>query len=290
MAAWVAVIALMVALGACSRDIASGESTEGLQLDSIASEARSYPASLEVAYSGIPAGDSAGYAADGRKLVVTANLRVRLTDVESGDAELNGIMDKYDAYSASITVHENRRRYSLRVPSPSYASCLADLKQMGKTLSYSEETEDVTARYYDLESRLGTQRELLKTFQSYLAKAASIDEIMTVERHIAELQSEIDRAGSQFKGLSNRIEYAAIELELLGPESAQTRDKPTVGERAAGLFRAFADYASIVMLVLLGIVIYGTSSVLIIALLYWLLLGKIGLLKKVWRLAGGKRT
>jgi hypothetical protein len=43
------------------------------------------------------------------------------------------------------------------------------------------------------------------------------------------------------------------------------------------------------MLALLGIVIYGTPSVLLTILLYWLLLGKIGLLKKLWRLAGGKK-
>jgi hypothetical protein len=253
---------------------------------------RDYSAPLEAVDSGIPAGESD--VADGRTLVVTANLRIRLVDLERGDAEVNGILGKYNAYSASTAADENRRRYSLRVPSPSYASCLVDLKLMGKTLgktlSYSEGTEDVTARYYDLESRLGTQRELLKTFQSYLAKAASIDEIMTVERRIAELQREIDQTGSQFKGLSNRIEYAVIDLELQGPESAQTYDNPTLGERIAGLFRAFTDYASVVAVASLGIVVYGTPSVLIVALLYWLLLGKIGLLKKLWRLAGGKRT
>jgi hypothetical protein len=288
--------------------MASGGSTEGLEevyLDaersgtrlsgtqaSFASAAQTYATPLEAAYSGIPAEESG--VADGRKLVVTANLHIRLVNLERGDAEVNGILDKYNAYSASTAAYENGRRYSLRVPSPSYASCLADLKRMGKTLgktlSYSEGTEDVTARYYDLESRLGTHRELLKTFQSYLAKATSIDEIMTVERRIAELQREIDQTGSQFKGLSNQIEYAIIDLELQGPESAQTYDKPTLGERVAGLFRVFTDYTSIVAVASLGVVVYGTPSVLIVALLYWLLLGKIGLLKKLWRLAGGKRT
>lgn len=284
-AACATVIALAAATGGCSRKMAAADAGNAVSM------ARDYTTAdyrEESAVQGLDAATDGAY--DGRKLVVTANLRVRVADVESGDAELNGIMDKYNAYSASVMASENRRRYSLRVPSPSYASCLANLKRMGKTLSYSEETEDVTARYYDLESRLGTQRELLKTFQSYLAKATSIDEIMTVERRIAELQSEIDRAGSQFKGLSNQIEYASIELELVGPESAQSYGKPTAGERAAGLFRSFTDYASIVMLALLGAVIYGTPSVLLAALLYWLLLGKIGLLKKLWRLAGGKKT
>ncbi|MDR0708061.1 MAG: DUF4349 domain-containing protein, partial [Treponema sp.] len=223
-AAVAAVIALTAAIGVitggCSRKMAAyaADSAAGAAQDYTAAAYRDMPAEeraaqeIDAAPDGAYSGAVIGGRDSGRKLVVTANLRVRMADVESGEAELNGIMDKYDAYSASVVAHENRRRYSLRVPSPSYASCLADLKRMGKTLSYSEETEDVTARYYDLESRLDTRRELLKTFQSYLAKAASIEEIMTVERRIAELQSEIDRVSSQFKGLSNQIEYAVIEL------------------------------------------------------------------------------
>jgi uncharacterized coiled-coil protein SlyX len=229
-------------------------------------------------------------ATDGtRKLAVTANLRVRLSDLEKGEADLNGILAAYNAYSSSTSAQENWRRYTIRVPSDAYTACFADLKNMGKILSYSEETEDVTERYYDLESRLATQRELIKTFQAYLGKAATIDDIMTVERRIAELQSEIDNTGSQFRALSRRIDYAAIELELRGPESTRSYSKPAIGELVARLFRTFTDYASGVVLVLLGIVIYGVPSVLIVALLYWLLLGKIGLLKKLWRIAGEKK-
>jgi hypothetical protein len=233
--------------------------------------------------------EAAASAASGsRKLIVTAALRVRFSDLKKGETELNGILAAYNAYSASTSAQENRRRYTIRVPSGSYAACLADLKNMGNLLSYSEETEDAAARYYDLESRLTTQRELLKTFQAYLGKAASIDDIMTVERRIAELQREIDDTGSQFRSLSYRIDYAAIELDLWGPESARAYGKPSIGERVAGLFRVFTDYASVVALVLLGIVIYGTPSVLVLALLYWLLLGKIGLLRTLRRLVGEK--
>jgi hypothetical protein len=42
--------------------------------------------------------------------------------------------------------------------------------------------------------------------------------------------------------------------------------------------------------VLVGIVIYGIPVILGAALLFWLLFGRIGLLKKLWRLAAGKNT
>lgn len=221
-----------------------------------------------------------------RKLIVTAHLRIRLIDLEDGENNLREIIAQYSAYTAFASIYENRQNYTIRVSSGEYQSCLADLKNMGKALFYSEKTEDITVSYYDLENRLDTQRKLLSTFQAYLGKAASIDEIMTVERRIAELQNEIDHTGSQFKSLSHQVDYATIELELLSSEFAQNSDRQTIGEKIANLFHSFGDYVSVVLLIMLGLVIYGIPSILILFLLYWLLLGKIGLLKKLWKVVG----
>jgi hypothetical protein len=229
-------------------------------------------------------------ATDARKLVSKASLSLRLTDFNAAEKTLDELLQKYSAYTASARVYENSRGYTLKVPSPSYAPFVAGLKTMGKQLYYSESTEDVTTTYYDLESRLETQRALMKTFQSYLTKANTIDEIMTVERRIAELQSEIDRTGSRFRNLSNLVDYATVELELEGPQSVSSLGKTTLGERFASLFRAFGDYASTVLVILTGIAVYGIPSVLLLALLYWLLLGKIGLLKKLFSLASDKKS
>jgi hypothetical protein len=227
---------------------------------------------------------------DERKLVSKASLSLRLTDFDGAEKALDELLQKYSAYTASARMYENSRWYTLKVPSPSYAPFVAGLKTLGKQLSYSESTEDVTTTYYDLESRLETQRALMKTFQSYLTKANTIDEIMTVERRIAELQSEIDRTGSRFRNLLNLVDYATVVLELEGPQSVSLSGKTTLGERFASLFRAFGDYASTVLVILTGIAVYGITSVLLLALLYWLLLGKIGLLKKLFSLASDKKT
>jgi hypothetical protein len=225
-----------------------------------------------------------------RKLVSTASLSLRLADLEAGEKQLAQCMETYNTWAAATHIYENSRLYTLKVPAASYKTLLAELIRMGNILSYSENTEDVTLRYYDLESRLETQRELLKTFQAYLSKAGSIEEILSVETRIAELQGEIERTGTQFRSLAHLVDYATIELQLAGPLSTPSYGRPSIGDRIGALFSHFGDYASTIMVLLVGVVIYGLPSLALLLALYWLLLGRIGLLKKAWRLFSGRKA
>jgi hypothetical protein len=221
-----------------------------------------------------------------RKLVKRADLRIRVEDPAASDKALRAVMEKYGAYSASTTIQEITRDYTIRVPSAYYEVLLADLEGMGKILYKSENAEDVTVRFYDLEGRLETKRELLKTYRSYLSRAANIDEILSVESRIADLESEIDRTGKELRTLAGLVDYSTVELELAGP--AALGSSPGLGERITELFGSFGDFASAALLVIIGIVIFGIPLLLAAALFFWLLFGRIGLLKRLWRLVMGK--
>ena len=223
-----------------------------------------------------------------RKLIKRMELRIRVDDLTETEKPLMDLMEKYSAWTASTGIFENSRNYSIRVPSASYDAMLAELTALGRMLYRTEYAEDVTLRYYDLESRLATRRELLRTYQSYLARANNIDEIMTVESRIADLQMEIERTGTQFRNLASLVDYSTINLEITGPVSGSSYSRPTLGDKLKELFGAFGDVASTALVVLLGIIIYGAPAVLIIILLFWVLFGRIGLLKQLWRLAAGK--
>jgi hypothetical protein len=224
-----------------------------------------------------------------RKLVKQANINIRVENLETADASINALMTKHGAYAASTVIDENSRSYSIRVPSPAYDVFLREMDGMGRTLHRSENVEDVTLRYYDLEGRLATKKELLKTYQSYLGKAKNIEEILSVESRIADLQYEIDGTGKELRALANRVDYAAIELYVGGPVSDTPYRGPSAGERISELFRNFGKFIVSAAVVLTGAVIYGIPVLLLLVFLYWLLLGRIGLLKKLWRAAAGKK-
>ncbi|MDR0623023.1 MAG: DUF4349 domain-containing protein [Treponema sp.] len=224
-----------------------------------------------------------------RKLVYRASISVRVQEPEKAGAALTALMDQYGAYASSVNIRENSRYYTLRVPAASYPALLSALDGMGRLLHRSESAEDVTLRYYDLEGRLATKRELLKTYRSYLERAENIEELLSVEAKIAGLEDDIDGTGKELRTLAGMVDYATVDLEIQGPENIPAYAAPTLGERIGGLFGAFGDFFSTVLVILLGIVVYGIPSLLILALLFWVLLGRIGLVKKLWRLAAGKK-
>jgi hypothetical protein len=224
-----------------------------------------------------------------RKIVRHANVRVRVENLETAEISINDLMEKYGAYAASTSADENSRRYTIRVPSAVYKDFLAGTAVMGKVINRSESADDVTLRYYDLEGRLDTNKELLKTFQSYLGKAKNIEEILSVERRIAELQSEIDSTGKDLRRLANDVDYSTVELTVLGPAALVLYQYPTLPDRMKELFGGFGNFLSVLAVILIGIVVYGVPIALLLLFFIWLLFGKIGLFKKLWRLAVNKK-
>ena len=223
-----------------------------------------------------------------RKLIKRANIKIQAVEPETLDKTVTSAMQEYGAYSENTTIYENYRTYIIRVPEHSYHSLLETLKDMGKLISYSENIDDVTLRYFDLEGRLHTLRELRGTFQAYLKKAGTIDDIMKVETRLAEVQRDIDQLGTELRILSNQVDYATISFEIRGTALSGRYTGPSLGEQIRKLFSSYNEFASTVILILIGIVIYGMPILFIFVLLYWFLFGRIGLFKKLWRVVSKK--
>jgi hypothetical protein len=85
------------------------------------------------------------------------------------------------------------------------------------------------------------------------------------------------------------VDYATIDLTILGPASSSTNRGLTFGERIKQLFSGFGNFLSVTVVVAIGFVIFGIPILLILFFLYWILFGRIGLLKKLWRLAANKK-
>jgi hypothetical protein len=240
----------------------------------------------------LPAADEAEAAfqdTSERKLVKRANLSIRVEDLAGADAWVNSLMEQHGAYAASTEISENSRSYVIRVPQRAYEAFLAGMSGMGRTMRRSESAEDVTVRYYDLAGRLATKQALLETYRSYLGKAKDIEEILSVEARIAELQNEIDGTGKELRRLANLVDFALIELDIYGPAASAPYQGPALGERVRELFSGFGGFVSTALVILLGMAIYGIPALLLLTLLFWILWGRIGLVKKLWHIAAGKK-
>jgi hypothetical protein len=236
-------------------------------------------------------GTNQGYAVGEktRKLIKSAEIRIRVNSLEETGTVIAEMLKQYNAYSSYTVVHDNSRNYTLKIPTMFFETVLTGISGMGKVLYSSSRIEDTTIKFYDLDNRLHTKEELINTFRSYLKQAKTIDEIMRVEKYIADLQQEIDWLGSQLSDLSHLIDYATVNLELQGPIADSTYYIPGLKERIGELFTSFGGYLSTVIVVLAGIALYGLPILFIFILLFWIFLGKIGLLKKIWRLISAEK-
>jgi sugar-specific transcriptional regulator TrmB len=129
----------------------------------------------------------------------------------------------------------------------------------------------------------------MRKYQQYIERAANIEEIMAVEKQIAELQHEIDKTGDEFTKLNNSIDFSTVRLTLKGPRNNDVYYIETIEEKVKSLFNRYNDYISTTISILIGLIIYGIPSLIIILLLYLALFGKIGILKRTWRLLNGNK-
>ena len=224
-----------------------------------------------------------------RKLIKTASLTVRVQDLAQAEKAVTEMVRGFSGYISSTDAGEDYLNLTIRVPQAKYEQALGFLPPLGKVLSRNEESQDVTLQYFDLEGRLKTKRQLADTFRSYLKQTRSIDDIMAVETRLAELQDEIDVLGGKFSALANLVDFATIHLSLVPPPSETTAYEPGVGDKVADVLRNFGGFVSSAIAFLVALVVFGVPSLLLLALLYWLLFGKIGLLISLWKLAARKR-
>ena len=111
-------------------------------------------------------------------------------------------------------------------PAPAPASTLDRIMDsvaaLGKERHRHLTGADVTDQYADLEARLRSNIALRDRLQQLLSRAATLDEVLTLEKQIARLQSEIDGLQAHIDQLKTRTELASLSVGLerkrvLGP-------------------------------------------------------------------------
>lgn len=225
-----------------------------------------------------------------RKLVKRASLELRVPDLEGAESRVLSLVENLGGYVASTDAYSEEMSLSIRIPHEAFDTALSGLAGLGKTISRSLSTEDVTMRYYDLEGRLASKEELRETFRGYLKTAKTMEDILSVESRLNELQNEIDATGGQFRRLANLVDFASIQLRLRLPPSVKTENRPGLGDKLINLFNAFGGFLAGLLIVLIGLVVFGIPILALLLLLWFLLFGRIGLLRKLFHLVNARKV
>ena len=169
------------------------------------------------------AGESAR-AAEDSKIIYTANLTLESKDYDAARtaldaalAEAGGYMEASDEYSNS----GSRRSLSLtlRVPQENYESFLAAVAATGNVTYKSQQAEDVTTQYMDIEARLDSLKEQRTCLQELKASADNLSDLLQIESSLSDVQYQLESYQSQLDWYSRQVECCTVYLSL---EEVQT--------------------------------------------------------------------
>jgi hypothetical protein len=160
-----------------------------------------------------------------RVVTQESNMSLLVKDVkESGDkilafAKNNGGYMVYASYTrptetpfASITV---------RIPAKKLDQALVYFKGLAvKVTSENLVGTDVTDQYTDIEARLATLKKTQAKFEEILNKAIDVQDILTVQRELINLQDQIDSYIGQQKAIEKNAELTKIDIYLSTDEIA----------------------------------------------------------------------
>jgi hypothetical protein len=165
---------------------------------------------------------------DDRKILYDADLTLTVETPDSTSSYIQAIAKRYGGYVNETGTY----RSIIRVESQLLDAAIDDISQLGRLDRKSIRGQDVTETYLDYQIRLDNAQQARGRYLDLLDQAATVDEILKVEKELERLNETIDL----LKGKMNRIDhldtYATITINL------RERQKPGIlGYIGIGLYR-----------------------------------------------------
>jgi len=180
-----------------------------------------------------------------------------------------------DSRSSSSEGRITSGTVTIRIPNSSYADVMSRLKEIGSLTSISEQAQDVTEEYVDLESRTRNLRAQEAVYLNLMAKAQTIEESISVQRELSVIQEQIEQLTGRKSYLDNHVQLSTIQVTLTEPGSEVVTD----GD-GWGFVDALSDAAHGVVDGLSAVIRFTGDALVYVVILALIGLGLYFILKK----------
>lgn len=185
--------------------------------------------------------EAADTAVADRKLIKTVNMDVEtreydklLSAVENKVTELGGYIESLDAYNGSTYYSYRSTRnanLTIRIPKDRLEEFQNTVSELGNVTSRSENVQDVTLTYVDLQSHRDALRTEQERLLQLLEQAESVEDIITIEQRLSDVRYQLESMESQLRSYDNRVDYSTVYLYIDEVEVYTPVEEETVWER-----------------------------------------------------------
>lgn len=154
------------------------------------------------------------------KKVYIGYMEMQTLDFDKASGDIDALVKELGGYFQQSSVSNRGNSgyrygsYTIRIPSAQFDTFLQKAGTLCHLVYSSTGTDDVSETYYDTEARLETARIKLERLQALLAKATSMDDIITIESAISETEWDIENLSGTLRRYDALVDYATIDVEL----------------------------------------------------------------------------
>ena len=158
-----------------------------------------------------------------RKIIKRAHLTYETTDYEEFLESLNACIASYGGYvenaenygGGEYSYNYSRHGYmTVRIPANAYNAFMETVSAFGALIYRSENSEDVTMTYVDIESHIRALETEYNSLLQILEKAESLEDVLLLQSRISEVNYQLDSYKSQIRKYDDLISYCTVTIDV----------------------------------------------------------------------------
>jgi len=236
-----------------------------------------------------PSSESSGTPVPTPMIVRTAVLSITVQEFDKTRSRLDEILARHRGHLGGLqisTPSDHGRVFNgvLRVPVGQMDKALIDLKSLGRVDSESQNGEEVTAQYVDLQARLTNARNTERRLTDVLEqRTGKLSDVLEVENEIARVRGEIERMEGERKSMATQVSFATLNVTLTEDYKPKLQTVPptTFRQFRNSAVEGYQTMAGGVIALVNAALYYGPTILLWAALAFFPL-------RSVWRRAAAR--
>lgn len=155
-----------------------------------------------------------------QKIIYNASLSMESTDFDAARETLMAAVEANEAWMESASVygtekeHDRSADYTVRVPVDNYRAFLAAAGEAGSVRNVSENAENITSSYIDVQARL-TALEAQRTRLNELAdQAETTADLLEIESQLSDVQYQLENYTGQLRNMDQQVSYSTVDIYL----------------------------------------------------------------------------
>ena len=126
--------------------------------------------------------------------------------------------------------------YKINVPSDKLDDFLDESSKLATVRNKSTSAEDITAQYYDNESRLKSLQIQEERYLEILKTATEVKDIIEIENALTDVRYEIENLTTCLNKISNLVDMATVNIQEVSQETVAQSVPKTLGEKISSSF------------------------------------------------------